>query len=99
MYEWGNSYVSERAVATVHNPTPSSQFKVAKVILQQPIEPEQMRKLLTQGQTDVLDKFISNRTRRPFKARLVWDADAQKVGFAFEVREGGKGRKIGRAHV
>ena len=92
VYEWGNSYVSERAVATVQNPTPSSQFKVAKVILQQPIEPEQMRKLLTQGQTDVLDKFISNRTRRPFKARLVWDADAQKVGFAFEVREGGKGR-------
>ncbi|KKW68651.1 DNA topoisomerase III [Lampropedia cohaerens] len=90
VYEWGNSYVSELAVPTAQNPKPTSTFKVAKVILQQPIEPEQMRKLLAEGQTDVLDKFISNRTRRPFKARLVWDAQAGKVNFAFEPREGGK---------
>ncbi|PAX16279.1 DNA topoisomerase III [Vandammella animalimorsus] len=91
VYEWGNQYVSELAVPTAQNPKPSSRFKVGKIILQQPIEPEQMRKLLHEGQTDVLDKFISNRTRRPFKARLVWDAAAGKVGFAFEPREGGKG--------
>ncbi|THJ33417.1 DNA topoisomerase III [Lampropedia aestuarii] len=90
VYEWGNSYVSELAVPTVQNPKPSSQFKVGKIILQQPIEPEQIRKLLAEGQTDVLDKFVSNRTRRTFKARLTWDAEAGKVGFAFEPREGGK---------
>lgn len=96
VYEWAGNYVSELAVPTAQNPKPSSKFKVGKIILQQPIEPEQMRKLLAQGQTDVLDKFISNRTRRSFKARLVWDAAAGKVGFAFEPREGaGTGRKWG----
>lgn len=90
VYEWNNSYVSEFAVPTVQNPKPTSKFKVGQIILQQPIEAEQMRKLLTQGQTDLLDKFVSNRTRRTFKARLVWDAEAGKVGFAFEPREGAK---------
>jgi DNA topoisomerase-3 len=35
----------------------------------------------------LLDKFISNRTRRAFKAHLVWDKEAGKVGFEFEQRE------------
>lgn len=46
-----------------------------------------MQKLLATGKTDVLEKFISNRTRRPFKAHLVWDASAGKVGFEFEQRD------------
>jgi DNA topoisomerase-3 len=52
--------------------------------LQQPVEPEQMRKLLSEGRTDLLEKFISSRTRRAFKARLKWDAEADKVVFEFE---------------
>ncbi|MEJ2802750.1 DNA topoisomerase III [Comamonadaceae bacterium PP-2] len=86
VYEWGSNYVSELAVPTVKHPTPTSSFKVAKIILQQPIEREQMRKLLATGKTDLLDKFISNKTRRAFKAFLVWDATAGKVGFEFEPR-------------
>ncbi|MFT4192742.1 MAG: DNA topoisomerase III [Comamonas sp.] len=86
VYEWGSNYVSERAVPTVQHPTPTSSFKVAKIILQQPIEREQMAKLLATGKTDLLDKFISNKTRRAFKAFLVWDATAGKVGFEFEPR-------------
>ena len=78
--------MSELAVPTVKHPTPTSSFKVAKIILQQPIEREQMRKLLATGKTDLLDKFISNKTRRAFKAFLVWDAAAGKVGFEFEPR-------------
>ena len=31
----------------------------------------------------MLDKFVSMRTRRPFKAMLAWDAEAGKVGFEF----------------
>jgi len=34
----------------------------------------------------LLDKFVSMRTRRPFKAFLQWDAEAGKVNFAFEPR-------------
>jgi DNA topoisomerase-3 len=83
----GSNYVCERAVPTAAQPTPSCDFKSGQVILQQAIAPEQMHKLLTEGKTDLLDKFVSNKTRRAFKAFLVWDAKAGKVGFEFEARE------------
>jgi DNA topoisomerase III len=87
---FGKSYVCEKSVPTNEQPTPSCDFKSGQIILQQPIEREQMTKLLETGKTDLLDKFVSMRTRRPFKAYLAWDAEAGKVNFAFEVREGGK---------
>jgi DNA topoisomerase-3 len=86
VYEHGGNYVSERAVPTAAQPVPTSQFKVGKIILQQPISREQMQKLLETGKTDLLDKFISNKTRRAFKAFLVWDKTAGKVNFEFEPR-------------
>ena len=82
--EFGKSYVCEKSVPTDAQPTPSCDFKSGQVILQQPIEREQMVKLLETGKTDLLDKFVSMRTRRAFKAFLSWDAEAGKVGFAFE---------------
>ncbi len=82
--EFGKSYVCEKSVPTDAQPTPSCDFKSGQVILQQPIEREQMVKLLETGKTDLLDKFVSMRTRRSFKAFLNWDAEAGKVGFAFE---------------
>jgi DNA topoisomerase-3 len=42
-----------------------------------------MVKLLETGKTDLLDKFVSMRTRRAFKAMLAWDATAGKVNFEF----------------
>jgi len=84
----GSNYVCSRAVPTAEQPTPSCNFKSGQIILQQPIERAQMEKLLASGKTDLLDKFISNRTRRAFKAHLVWDKEAGKVGFEFEQREG-----------
>ncbi|MBS0467567.1 MAG: DNA topoisomerase III, partial [Proteobacteria bacterium] len=39
------------------------------------------------GKTDLLDKFVSMRTRRAFKAFLAWDKEAGKVNFEFEQRE------------
>lgn len=87
---FGKSYVCERSVPTAQQPTPSCDFKSGQVILQQAIAPEQMGKLLASGQTDVLEGFVSARTRRPFKARLAWSAEEGKVGFAFEPREGAR---------
>ncbi|BCN41085.1 DNA topoisomerase III [Alicycliphilus denitrificans] len=87
VYEHGGNYVCAKAVPTAQQPTPSCSFKSGKIILQQPVEPAQMKKLLATGKTDLLDKFISNRTRRPFKAFLAWDAAAGKVNFEFEQRE------------
>jgi DNA topoisomerase III len=87
---FGKSYVCEKSVPTNAQPTPSCDFKSGQIILQQPIEAEQMTKLLETGKTDLLDKFVSMRTRRSFKAYLAWDKEAGKVNFAFEEREGGR---------
>ncbi len=83
IFELGKNYICERSVPTMAQPTPSCDFKTGQVILQQPIEREQMHKLLATGKTDLLDKFVSMRTRRPFKAMLAWDAGAGKVNFEF----------------
>ena len=58
------------------------------MILQRPIERAQMAKLLETGKTDLL-QFVSARTRRPFSAFLVKQADG-KVGFEFEAKEPGR---------
>ncbi len=86
VFEWGSNYVCEKSLPTAAQPTPSCDFKTGKIILQQPVEREQMAKLLATGKTDLLDKFVSMRTRRPFKAFLAWDAEAGKVNFEFEPR-------------
>jgi DNA topoisomerase-3 len=83
VYEQGKSYVCEKSVPTADQATPNCDFKSGQIILQQPIVREQMHKLLTAGKTDLLDKFVSMRTRRAFKAMLVWDATAGKVNFEF----------------
>ena len=87
---FGKSYVCTRSVPTAAHPVPHCDFKSGQVILQQPVEPAQMAKLLAEGKTDVLDKFVSMRTRRPFKARLAWSPDEGKVIFEFEPREGAR---------
>ncbi len=86
VHEHGANYVCEKSLPTEAQATPSCDFKSGKLILQQPLTREQMSKLLQTGKTDLLDKFVSARTRRAFKAFLVWDAAAGKVNFEFEPR-------------
>jgi DNA topoisomerase-3 len=83
VFEHGKNYLCEKSVPTLAQATPSCDFKSGQIILQQPIEREQMVKLLATGKTDLLDKFVSMRTRRAFKAMLAWDAEAGKVNFEF----------------
>ncbi|MEG2631233.1 MAG: topoisomerase C-terminal repeat-containing protein, partial [Comamonas sp.] len=87
VFEHGSNYVCSKAVPTLAQTVPSCDFKSGQIILQQPIEREQMVKLLATGKTDLLEKFVSNRTRRAFKAFLVWDATEGKVNFEFEKRD------------
>lgn len=84
IYEHGKNYVCEKSLPTPAQATPSCDFKSGQIILQQPVEREQMMKLLATGKTDLLDKFVSMRTRRPFKAYLAWNAEEGKVSFEFE---------------
>jgi len=79
VFEHGMSYVCEKSVG----PGRSCDFRSGKVILQQPVERAQMAKLLAGGRTDLLDGFVSSRTRRRFKAFLVRQPDG-KVGFEFQ---------------
>ena len=82
VYEMGLAYVCEKSVAKPK----ACDFRSGRIILQQEIVPEQMAKLLNNGKTDLLPGFISQRTRRPFKAYLVKDKNG-KVGFEFEERK------------
>jgi DNA topoisomerase III len=81
VFELGMSYLCENSVG----PNKTCDFRAGKVILQQPVDPEQMKKLLSTGKTDLLPRFIS-RKGRPFKAFLV-QTDKKDVGFEFERRE------------
>jgi len=92
VFAHGMAYVCEKSVG----PAKSCDFRSGTIILQQPVEPEQMRKLLDTGRTDLLKDFISARTRRKFSAYLVRGADG-KVGFEFEKREPRTPAKKGRA--
>ena len=83
VFEHGKNYICEKSVPSLSQPTPSCDFKTGQIILQQPVTREQIVKLLTTGKTDLLDKFVSMRTRRAFKAMLAWDKEAGKVGFEF----------------
>ncbi|WP_298234545.1 DNA topoisomerase III [uncultured Azohydromonas sp.] len=82
VYEHGTNYVCEHAVGA----HVTCDFKTGKVILQQPVAREQMSKLLATGKTDLLENFVSNKTRRKFKAFLTYDKKEGKVGFEFEPR-------------
>jgi len=82
VYEHGANYVCEHAVGA-HL---TCDFKSGKIILQQPVAREQLSKLLHTGKTDLLENFVSNKTRRKFKAFLAWDKKEGKVGFEFEPR-------------
>ena len=86
VFEHGANYVCEKSQPTLAQPVPSCDFKTGKIILQQPVEREQVVKLLANGKTDLLDKFVSMRTRRAFKAFLSWNKDEGKVTFEFEPR-------------
>src|SRR5438128_2633011 len=81
VFEFGMSYICENSVG----PNKTCDFRAGKVILQQPVDPDQMTKLLNTGKTDLLPRFIS-RKGRPFKAFLV-QTDKKDVGFEFEKRE------------
>src|SRR5258708_6476253 len=80
VFEQPMAYICENSA----NPTQRCDFRSGRVILQRPIEPEEIKKLLATGKTDLLHRFIS-RKGRPFSAFLVRAADG-KVGFEFAPR-------------
>jgi DNA topoisomerase III len=92
VYEVGLAYSCEGQLAKPKN----CDFRSGRIVLQQEILPEQMAKLLREGKTDLLPGFVSQRTRRPFKAFLVKGKDG-KIAFEFEARKAGAAKGKGKA--
>lgn len=82
VYDNGAAYVCEKAIGMGK----TCNFRVSKIILQQPVETSQMIRLLATGKTDLLPRFISKRGR-PFKAFLVKQPGG-KIGFEFQAPKG-----------
>ena len=80
VFDHGMAYVCEKSLGTQR----SCDFRTGKIILQQPIEQAQIRRLLASGRTDLLPRFISKKGR-PFKAYLV-KTPGGKIGFEFQPR-------------
>jgi len=60
--------------------------RIGRVILQREIPEDQALKLLSEGKTDLLQGFVSNRTKRKFDAHLTFDLATAKIGFDFPPR-------------
>ncbi len=80
VFENGMNYICEKATG----PNKTCDFKTGAIILQQPIERAQVVKLLTEGKTELLKGFVSNKTNRKFEAFLIYKEG--KVSFDFPPR-------------
>ncbi|MGH7978050.1 MAG: DNA topoisomerase III, partial [Limisphaerales bacterium] len=93
VYDAGMKYLCQNATG----PSKSCAFKTGRIILQQEIGPDQVKKLLGEGKTDLLKGFVSKKTNRKFEAFLV--LKDRETKFEFPVRErkprAGKGGKSG----
>jgi len=88
VFDGGMNYVCEKQAGAEK----SCDFRTGKIILQQEIPPEQIKKLLAEGKTDLLKNFISKKTNRKFEAFLVLKDG--KTAFEFVPREKkGRGSK------
>jgi len=87
VFDGGMNYVCENQAGVAK----SCDFRTGKIILQQEFSPEQVKKLLATGKTDLLKGFISKKTNRKFEAFLVLKDG--KTSFEFAPRERkGKGK-------
>lgn len=79
VFEHGKDFVCEKSVATAEAVQASCDFRFGQTVLQQPISREQCGKLLDSGKTDFLKGFVSLRTNKSFRARIIWDVAEEKI--------------------
>ncbi len=66
--------------------TPACKFRMGKSLCQREVPREQVEKMIQDGKTDLIPRFISKKGR-PFSAFLALDKKSGKVGFEFEERK------------
>lgn len=59
---------------------------INRAILEREIPRDQLVKILTEGKSDLLRGFVSQKSKRAFDAYLVFDSKAGKLNFEFEPR-------------
>jgi DNA topoisomerase-3 len=67
VYDAGMNYICQNATG----PDKKCSFKTGKIILQQEMAPDQVKKMLAEGKTDLLKGFVSKKTNRKFEAYLI----------------------------
>ena len=65
----------------------SSGMTISKVILGHPVSWDELNMLISTGKTALIKGFVSQRTKRPFDAYLVFQPKTGKVGFEFDKTE------------
>ena len=68
-------------------------IKISKILLQQPITAEDALLMFQGKKSSLMSDFISNRTKRKFKAHLLYDFKASRPTFEFPPREAKKTAK------
>jgi len=81
VFDGGMNYVCENQAGSEK----SCDFRTGKIILQQEISVDQVKKLLAEGKTDLLKGFVSKKTNRKFEAFLI--VKDGKTAFEFAPRE------------
>jgi DNA topoisomerase-3 len=76
--------IHDSGTAWVCSNTSACKFRMGKTLCQKEIPREQVEKIITEGKTDLIHRFISKKGR-PFSAFLKLEKD--KVSFEFEERE------------
>lgn len=89
IYETEKSYFAP----SFKNKKAPNGIKVSKVMLQQEISREDALKLFKGEKTSLMEDFVSNRTKRKFKAFLIYDFQNARPTFEFPPREAKKGAK------
>lgn len=84
VYDGGMNYVCENQAGVAK----SCKFRTGKIILQQEIAPEQVKKLLAEGKTDLLKGFVSKKTNRKFEAFLIVKDGTTAFEFAPREKKG-----------
>jgi DNA topoisomerase-3 len=82
-------YQTEKAfyVPAIVTPKDKDGLRIGRSILQRELPAEEILKLLSEGKTNLLKGFVSNKTKRKFDAFLLLDPKTHKISFDFPPRE------------
>jgi DNA topoisomerase-3 len=88
-------YATEKAyyVPALTSAKDKDGLRIGRSILQKELPAEEILKMLSEGKTNLLKGFVSNKTKRKFDAFLLLDPKTHKISFDFPPREPRVGAK------